>query len=194
MRDFLTSVFLESPLRLGILSFLLLATALLLRRRATERTLPYILPGALALVLLLFIIQSLVVTDREQIISALGDFVGAVESRDAPRMASHIDDAFDADGLSKAALLNLINDKLAVIRIYDTSLSPEIRAEGDTAEMILGARATVSLNGGVGEFHAGTWSLRWTRHSRGWAIIDLRPVRLDTIEIGGWRELRSLVP
>ena len=80
------------------------------------------------------------------------------------------------------------------MRIYDAGLSPTVAVDGDTAEMILGARATVSVDGAPGEFHVGTWQVRWARHGDTWLIVDMRPIRLDTIEISNWRELQSIVP
>ena len=194
MLEFFNSVFLESPLRLGLFSFALFAVALFARRRLNERYMPYVLPGVLGLIGFLFITQWVFVTDREQIVGELNGLVQAVESKNAARIARHIDDGFDSAGLTKSELLDIINGKLTRIRIYDTSLSPAVTVEGDMADMILGARATVSVDGAPGEFHVGTWQVRWARRGDKWLVVDLRPVRLDTIEIRNWRELQSIVP
>lgn len=192
--EFLTATFLESPARLGVFCFLALAVLLFIRRRLEGPARHRILPIGLLAMAALFGLQSLVETDREQIGLALREFVRAIERKDTAAIAEAVSAEYDCEGLSRDDLLRFINGRLARLRIYDTSLSPTIRVDGDTARMGLGARATVSLDGGVGEFHVGSWSLNWRREADAWRITALRPERMDGIEITRLRDLTQHAP
>ena len=77
---FLTHLLCESPLWLGAFCFLLFGTMLFTRRRwesgAARR---YAIPATLLIIALLFVVQKLVVTQREDIRLAMGAFVSAIE-------------------------------------------------------------------------------------------------------------------
>lgn len=192
--DFLASTFLESPARLGIFCFAALAALLFTRRRLEGPARHRILPMGLLAMAALFGLQSLIQTDRERIDLALREFVRAVEQKNTTAIAQAVSADYDCEGLSRDDLLRLINGRLARMRIYDSSLSPTIRVEGDTARLGLGARATVSIDGGVGEFHVGSWSLDWRREADAWRISALRPERIDGIEITRLRDLTQYTP
>lgn len=192
--DFLTSTFLESPARLGVFCFLALAAMLFIRRRLEGSARHRILPIGLLAMAALFGVQSLVETDRERITAALREFVRAIEQRNPAAIAQAVSADYDCEGLSRNDLLRFISGRLARMRIYDSSLSPTIRVDGDTARMGLGARATVSIDGGVGEFHVGSWSLAWRREGDAWRLTALRPERIDGIEITRLRDLTQYAP
>lgn len=187
--DFLNAIFLESPARLGIFCFGVMAVLLFIRRRLEGATRHRILPIGLLAMAALFGLQSLVETDRERIGLALRDFVRAIEQKNTAEIKKAVSADYDCEGLSRDDLLRLINGRLERMRIYDTLLSPMIRVDGDTARMGLGARATVSIDGGVGEFHVGSWSLDWRREGDAWRITALRPERIDGMEITRLRDL-----
>ncbi len=192
--DFLTSTFLESPARLCVFCFLALAAMLFIRRRMEGSARHRILPIGLLAMAVLFGLQSLVETDRERIDHTLREFIRAVEKKDTAAIAQAVSADYDGEGLARDDVLRLINGRLARMRIYDTSLSPTIRVDGDTARMGLGARATVSIDGGVGEFHVGSWRLDWRREAGAWRITALRPERIDGIEITCLRDLTQYTP
>lgn len=192
--DFLSVTFLESPARLGVVCFLALAVMLFARRRLEGAARHRILPIGLLAMAALFGLQSLVETNRERIDHALREFVRAVEQKNTAAIAQAVSAEYDCEGLARDDVLRLINGRLARMRIYDSSLSPTIRVEGDTARMGLGARATVSIDGGVGEFHVGSWSLDWRREGDAWRITALRPERIDGIEITRLRDLTNYAP
>jgi hypothetical protein len=81
------------------------------------------------------------------------------------------------------------------MKIYDTRYRRrDVVVNGTLADMVLGARATVSVDGGVGQMHWGRWRLQWTRDGDAWKIVDLRPEMIDGMEFSSLGDLRGVVP
>lgn len=196
--DFLQAVFFESPIRLAILAFVLLTAALVARRRYTDTWGPRAVPGALALVALLFVLQWAVVTDRERISRATDRLIAAVEAADSAALADLFSDTYDSEGMDKAAIVEFIETALKRVRIYDTRTHRrDITVDGSTAELILAARATVSVGGDVGQLHWGAWRLTWREETDAadrWRITALQPSMLDGTEFTTLKHLRAAIP
>jgi len=185
----------ESPLWLGVVAFIGFATVLLSRQWWPEKVAKYALPVTLAVVVLLFVVQKLVTTERERILQTVAELVRSVEQRDAASLRATLSRAYDADGQDADAVVEYIRSILQSVTVRDTRLNQEdVTIDGDRAEMTLGARATVSIQGGVGEFHWGRWRLTWQREPDGWKITSLRPEELDNVPIRSLRELRDFAP
>lgn len=204
---FLQALFFESPIRLAILAFALLTAALVARRRYTDTWGPRAVPGALALVALLFILQWAVVTDRERISRATDRLIAAVEGADSAALADLFSDAYDSEGMDKAAILEFIETALKRVRIYDTrthrrditegGMAADSGGHGNAAELILAARATVSVGGDVGQLHWGAWRLTWREEPDApdrWRITALQPRMLDGTEFTTLKHLRGVIP
>lgn len=213
--DFVQTLFLESPIRLGILSFILMSAALVIRKRmaysfddASDRAgggagraflhPRAIAPGTLLVIALLFAVQYGVVTDRERISLATDRFIAAVERADRAALADLFSDQYDSEELDKAAVLEFIETALARVRIYDTRTHRrDITVIGRRAELILAARATVSVGGDVGQLHWGAWRLAWAKEADaagGWRITALQPRLLDGVEFATLASVRGVIP
>ncbi len=193
--DFLTRLFLESPIRLGVFSFVAFAIVLLVRRRPSEIAVRWALPVTLVAMPLLFAIQHLIVTPREAVCAAMDSFIAAVEARDPGGLAAGLSEAYDCEGMDQRAMLDFIDARLAVMRVYDTRIgSRDVEMEGDRAEMDLLVSATVSIQGGIGDRHVGRWTIQWVREAGGWKITAITPRMIDMMQIGSLRELRGVAP
>lgn len=213
--DFAQTLFLESPIRLGILAFILMSAALVIRRRmvfavddasdgaggGVGRAIfnpRAIVPGTFALVALLFAVQYAVVTDRERISLVTNRFIAAVERADRAALADLFSDQYDSEGMDKTAVLEFIETALARVRIYDTRKHRrDITVTGRNAELILAARATVSVGGDVGQLHWGAWRLAWAKEADadgGWRITALQPRLLDGVEFSTLTSVRGVIP
>lgn len=193
--DFVQLVFLESPSRLAVFCFLLLAAVLLLRRRWTGTLRRYTLPVVLACILLLFVIQSAVVTQRERILIACDDFVEAISREDSAALAAAIGRRYDCDNMDRAAILEYLNSSLESLDVFDTRFRRrDITVTGQRADMLLVALATVRTKQGAGEFHTGRWRLGWALEDDKWKIVSIRPEMIDTAPVNSLRALKSYVP
>jgi len=193
--EFLSRTLLESPLRLGVLSFAAFAVVLLWRRRWTGWGSRYGLPLTLAGIAALFVVQSLVVTERERLMEAFQAVVAAVESADARGLASRLSRDYASDDLDRDGVLELIEGLWRHIRVRDTRpMSVEVRIEDSSAEMKLAVRATVSVRGAVGEPHWGRWRISWRREGDVWRITALTPEVIDNLPVRSLRELRAYAP
>ena len=191
--DFLATLFLESPIWLAGFSFICLTICLFTRRKLEGPSRAYCLPATLGAILLLFTLQSLITTQREHIWVVLDSFIGAIEKSDASAAGSHISAQYDCEKMDHDAIVKFIGDALADVRIYDSQIARrDTTLHGDGAELLLGVRATVSLRGEVGQFHAGVWKIGWMREGDRWLITSIRPQMIDTIPVSGLRTLREI--
>lgn len=193
--DFFQQLFLESPIRLGVFSFAILSIALFARRRYIDTFGRKVVPATASLIVALFAIQYFVTTDREEVLQAMDEFVATIESNDTPRIEAAISDQYESEGMARDDIAEFIRRTLGRIKIYDTRFHRrDVTVQGDRAETIIAARATVSIEGGVGEMHWGSWRIDWGREAGAWRIISLRPLMLDAQEIRGMKDLRGVMP
>ncbi|MCA9255083.1 MAG: hypothetical protein KDA33_05570 [Phycisphaerales bacterium] len=187
--DFLSIVFLESPWRLAIFSFLLFAVVLLTRMRVrSERWRRLSLPLTLLLIVAMFVIQKVVVTQRERILQRLDDFVAALEAPDSDALADVISLNYDSEGFDRDGFLDALERWLNQIDVHDTRYRRrDVTVNGHNAELILGAMATVHHNGGTGEDHWGRWRMGWVEEGGKWRIRSIRIEMLDAMEINQMR-------
>ena len=137
-----------------------------------ERRRPKWLLGVLAAALLaggIFLLERLVVTDREQIIEALDEIADAVEREDIEAVGAYLDDDFGGWRPSKtialrAAKAAISRYQIAKVQYWGdrevTVTNPE-RAEARFRTMIqYGGRNRVLLE----------WKLTWVKRDDGWRI------------------------
>lgn len=192
--DFLKLVLFESPTWLGAVCFCLFAIVLLLRPRMTEYARARCFPALIAVILGLILLQWLVVTDREKILTQLDAFVAGVEAENRAAIAEVIDEKYDAEGMDREGFLEFLTDSLERVDIFDTRLRRrDITVDGDYADLDLGAVATVRIRAGAGDMHTGRWRLRW-RHTDDWRIVSLMPVEIDTIKFTTLQQVRGQIP
>lgn len=192
---FLQRLFFESPIYLGIASFLLFGLALLVRRARRETLGRWIAPATVGLIVLLFVLQSFVVTQREHILAATDQFIAAVENRNISALRAIISESYESEGMDAAAIIAYIDDALERLSIYDTRTHRrDVTVDRNRAEMLLAARATVRIGGDVGQMHWGSWRLGWSRDRDAWRITSIRPIMIDGIEFRSLGELRGQIP
>jgi len=192
--NFLKFVLLESPVWLGGVCFCLFAIVLLMRPRMEEAARARSLPILVAVIVGLFLLQSLVETDRERILAQLDSFVAAVVAEDRAAIERLIDDDYDSDGMNREDFGAFMAEALERVDIYDTRLRRrDVLVEADRATLDLGAMATVRIKGGTGEFHQGRWRLAW-RLRDAWRITALTPVEIDTIPFKSLQQVRGQIP
>jgi hypothetical protein len=191
--DFLTTLFLESPIWLGVFSFLLFAAALFLRLRLEGSARNRCLPLTLIAIVLLFILEGMVTTQRERIWETMDGFIVAIQQPDAPAASQYISIDYESGKMDRDAMAAYIEEALTDIRVLDSQiLRRDVTIDGDLAEMVLAVRANVSIRGQAGQLHAGTWKIGWQRSSDGWRIRSVVPTVIDTIPVGDLKTLREL--
>lgn len=181
MIDFLSRLFLESPWRLGVFSFLLFGAVLFARLRfESQRARDWALPGTLLLILLLFVLQTAIETDREEVLARLDGFVTAIEAPDIAALGEFIADDYAAEEFDRAAFLEALAHWLTVIDVEATRYRRrDVTVTGDTAVLQLGAMATVRRNHGAAETHFGAWTIEWTRTGGLWRIQAIQMEMID---------------
>jgi ketosteroid isomerase-like protein len=193
--DLAARVFLESPVALGLFSFLLFALVLMTRNRWPESSRRYSLPVVLGAIPMLFAIQKLVVTEREMIHHRLNELIAAVERSDVEAFAETLHPDYRADGMDRAAMTDFVTASLKELRLYDTRLHVRrVTVDGDQAELTLTASTTVSRHGEVGQRHTGVWQLIWRREAGTWRVVALRPLSINLVPVDSLRTLRGAVP
>lgn len=192
--DFLTQILFESPFRLGIAGFILFSVVLLARKRMeSDRARKRALPLTLSAIALLFLIQWLVVTDRERVLDQLELFVAGVTSENVVVAGQVVGRAYSADGLDREGFLRSVKDWFDIVDIRDPRFQRrDVTVEGDVARMTLAASATVSIRGDVGQTHAGVWRLEWQREDEVWRITRIEPVSIDLQSVSSLQGLRGL--
>lgn len=192
--DFLKMVVFESAVWLGGACFCLFGIVLLSRPRMSGSTKARSLPALAVLVASLFLLQWLIVTDRERILAQLDAFIAAVVTEDRAAIERVIDDGYESEGMNRDDLAAFLTESLERVDIFDTRLRRrDVTVDGDRAELDLGAMATVRIKGGTGEFHQGRWRIAWHRGDE-WRISSLTPIEIDTIPFKTLRQVRSQIP
>lgn len=185
--DYLTRVLFESPFRLGVCSFLLFAGVLFARlRMESEAARRGSLFGTLLLIALLFLVQKLVVTQREEIFERLDTLVSAIEDENITTIGGLIGAGFDSEKMDRDQFVTYVESFLGRWDIRDARLQHrDVMFDDGEAEMDLAARATVSKHGDVGVTHRGSWRIRWTRENGMWKVVAVRPTMIDGRPIRG---------
>lgn len=193
--DFLQTLLLENPVWLGICSFLLFAIALFARRKVSPPKDRFILPGILGLIAVLFLIQTFFVTEREILQDKISDVAVAFEKKNTLAIIQFIDNGFDSNGMDREHFAKYVDVLFKSLSIHDVRfIRRDITFHEAEAETLLTARATVSIGGGVGDFHWGTWNLLWRKDGASWKIVRITPRVLDGVPMENLQQLRGYVP
>jgi hypothetical protein len=128
----------------------------------------------------LFLLQKLVVTDREVLTGELRRLVRAVETQDAATIGIVIDDSYAYDGQTHKTLMDWIRGRLDRMSISGTMLtSVQVAMEDGRAEMNLTAMARVGDGSGMGGTLTSAWRLVWRKTGEEtWRIVELSPVKI----------------
>lgn len=180
------SLLFESP---WTLSFLAAAVCLILlvlwRRTGSPGRRKAFLIAVVASVALL-VLQAIVVTDRERIMSQLDALAEAVERVDLPQIDRAIDADYTDGRDDRGRLLATIHERLTRYTIRGARLSAfDITVDGGDATVRF--RCVCDLAGG--EAPGGTtvsrWEVRLVRRDEGWRVRSIRLLQLNSIDMTG---------
>jgi len=179
--SFLQTLFFESRLYLGIFSFILFAAVLLLRPRfESESFRKRSLPIVMLAIIGLFILQKLVMTQRETILLRLDQFVNAIVDPNPLMLAELVHDRYDAEDLNRQGFLDSLDRWMERFDVYDVRYRKRaVSVDGATAELELGVMATVQIDKQAGQTHFGTWIIDWRQDGDAWRIVSIRPIQID---------------
>jgi hypothetical protein len=180
--DLLKQVLLESPSKLALLVFFWLLVCLIAWRRwRTDRARRVFLWAALVSVVL-FALQALVTTDREQIRNVIEELADAVAKQNLPVVISHIDPDCTITGRSGD------HDAHAVVQAQLRRIGADepflrnvtINTTGDDARVSLTAFCRPVVDGEPVGFSSSVWRLQFRRRSGEWKVVGIK-----LITIGG---------
>jgi hypothetical protein len=174
----LKQLFLEQPLALYVALFFAEALCLLaLWRRRTRRALlvcsvPVVLAAAV------FVLSTLVVTQRERLMGALESLRTAVLAGDGAAIASWLDDNYDDRVYNKegaAAAAQRAARRLNIESIHWSRQNLKVEIREDKAQ-ISGLEPTVRISQApVGRMTVHTqWQLWWIHRPSGWRLVSSR--------------------
>ncbi len=182
MIDLLKQVLLESPPKLALLVFFgLLLCLIAWRRWRTDRARRVFLWAALASVVL-FVLQALVTTDREQIRNVIEELADAVAQQNLSVVISHIDPDCriigrpgdrDAHTVIEAQLRRIAADEPFLRNVT-------INTAGDDARVSLTAFCRPVVDGEPIGFISSVWRLQFRRQRREWKVVGI-----EAVTIGG---------
>ncbi|HWL92472.1 MAG TPA: hypothetical protein VNT79_02975 [Phycisphaerae bacterium] len=191
--SFLSQLFFENPVRLAIFSFLLFGIVLFWRRSIESAALRrWSIPGVLGLIILMFLAQMLVVTQREQVQQRMEEFVAAIVNEDASLAATYVSPAYQSEDLDFDGFVGSLRDWFDLIDVRDPRFARrDVTVEGDRATMTLAASATIRIRKEAGQMHYGVWTIEWRREDDTWRMISVQPVSIDMQPITSLRMLRG---
>ena len=158
---------------LGLAEFVVLWVWARWRTRCTRNA---VLAG-LVLSILLLIVQTVVVTDRERIITLCNSLAAAVENGKIATVAEHLAPDFRSDGVDRDRLLAELTRLLTRVHVEETQLSNfrvsfadgQTRAEFDATCRVM---AGGYVEGGVGT----SWRLTLRRTNETWQVLAIELV------------------
>jgi hypothetical protein len=193
--SFITALLFEKPLYLA--PVLVVVQFVLVRRwvqRRTVRSRRAVLIGFVVIPLLL-VVQAVVETDRERIISLCRELAVAAEDGDVVTIGGQVADRFQTEGVGRDEFLSLTARALAAVHPENAKLT------GFDVTFTDGRRATVRFRAVVYVYYADAmrsrrlskWELRFERVSGRWQVVFLSPRRDVGFPFDSLRELLSAV-
>lgn len=177
--QFLTRVFFESPSQLALLALGLLLVAYFAWLRVESASRRWIMPGTAAAIIVLFGVQALVHTQREELLDSLQDLIHAVERKDMPVLNAFFADDYRSDGMNHAGMMDYLQSAFKVLDVQDSRVQSADMTFGDrTAAMTLRVIATIRLQGYPSR-PTGEWQIDWVRHGRDWQVRSLHPINIE---------------
>ena len=185
----LTWFFLESVIALGA-TLVVVMFILLVYWRRTLRVKPFLIGGALAVILL--IVQAAVVTQRERADRMMRRIEAAVLESKPKGVEAELSERFHAEPpeMDRARFTELVKmymEQVDVRTLHRLQLEmTEQQADHFIAELSYMADISArDFNGTV----TSRWRLRFEHESEGWRIVNIIPIKLNTANIRGWEDL-----
>lgn len=189
--DFLTNLLFESPLKFGALAILVCGTLLVMWRRTGSDGRKNAFLGALAISLVLLVVQSVVVTDRETITGLLCELASATEKPDLAAIEGALDDTYALGPLTRKTVMPAIQAKLTRNAIERPRLwNFTIDVRGDEATAHFNASCDLRTEGALFPTTLSEWRVKLVRRETGWKIQAIEALRIAGLGAGGLGELR----
>ena len=143
--------------------------------------------GALAVSVVLLVLQEIVVTDRERITALIQELASATAKPDFATIEQALDAAYADDVFNRDTVMPAIRGALGRYRVEGPRVFAfEIRIDGDSADATFNALCDIRESDGFVPNVLSLWRLRLVRHEGRWFVRSIRPVKV------GAREVRSL--
>jgi hypothetical protein len=173
--DTLKRLFLEDPTTVYVLFALIELVAIVVwyrqrsRRSLIALAVPVVLGGAV------FALDSLVVTDREELQKAVRQIADAFEQRRVDTVLDYLDDEYSGFAGNKAQAVDRARSELRLERIESIRLSyNQLTVRERFAEMTVTSVIKTTSSAG-GRAVALQWKVEWVKRSAGWRIIHISP-------------------
>ncbi len=187
MIDFFRRLFFEDFWLLVAVAVPILIIALAIhRRKLTSRTRMGLM-STLGGFLLLFVLQFVVVTDREAIESTIRILARAVDEGDVPVIGEHLDGAFTAEHWNKSSFLEQINQTLQRWHVDDARVS-SFKIEIADAGAWVAFRAFCDLRSD-NNFQPNVishWRVHCVRKDNKWKLDRIVSAKIGPIEANGY--------
>jgi hypothetical protein len=175
----LTWIAFESPVALGVaLLPLLFVLVVLWRRRGRAQPLLVGLATAAAL----FVLQVLVVTQREHAVRLLDPIERDLLQARTGALAAALAPGFDADGLARDAFLEQVERSLHRVRIRWLERWRFTIADSSSDQFTATAEYLAEVNTeGIAHTPRSAWELRFVRTPAGWRLGGTRCLHIDGV-------------
>ena len=165
--------------RIALLTTLALVEFVLLwawARWRTRRTRQLAL-GGFVVACLLLVIQTLVVTDRERIITICREMACAIEDGDVDGVGKHVAQTFAADSIDREALLASLTRILTQVCVEDPRLTRfEVTVDGARGGADFHARCRLVTPDAIEFARPTRWRLTFERVDGRWQVVEITPV------------------
>ncbi len=179
----------ESPFQLAAACLVLVAGAYVAWLRSEPPWRGRIGPAIVALFCLLFAVQAIVTTEREEIRAELDALLRAVDRKDLAAIAAVIAPEYADPDFDRPGLLAWIESTLKDVDVFDARIGRcDIEIADGQAAMDLRAGATVRLRGVPARLST-RWRIDWRRLPGGWRITALHPSDVAGRSVARLRDL-----
>ena len=186
--DTLRWVLFESPMALGAICVLALFGLLVHWRRSLN---PRPLLVGLVLAIVLFVVQAIVVTDRERARLVMRPIELGLAREDAAPLAAALAPAFAAGDRDRAAFIDYVNGQLQRFDLHTVRLLRVTVEESGGGRFVATLFYAADLSG---EDYNGTltslWRITFEQTGGGWKIWGIEPLRIGMTPVANWRELQ----
>ncbi|UCE59087.1 MAG: hypothetical protein JSU63_16785 [Phycisphaerales bacterium] len=157
-----------------VVQFILIANWSWRRTKLTAR----IVWTGFAVLPLLILTSSLVVTDREAIITICEEMADAVEAGDIPAIARHLHENCEADDLDRDAFLDRVEQTLTRYRLWDVYLRRfnVTFSTDEVATVEFSSSARVRAADIPYEYFIARWRLTFHGHADSWLVTRIEPL------------------
>lgn len=179
-------LFLESPAALAGVAFVTLFTLLVVWRRHNK---PRPLQIALPVFVALFVLQALVTTPREAVLTILGGIEQDMLRARTSSLEAALADNFAAGGMDRTALVELVKVWQQRLTFHTvTRTASETHRRGERVEAVV-AYLTHLRDKDFSGFHRSRWRVEFEFRDGRYQIVTVDPLAVDGAA-PGWEGLR----